>query len=170
MTSQAIKKGYQFFLLVDPRYPVKELRIIFQLEICLSVQAHHIIQLSVWFWMQRIQITCYRIQKRGGTERVRRGAPVQGQSSSASCTTITITSNELNHVLLLLLSRRHKPQLTLCEATLMTGPSLINRKHSFCLWFSRHGGEASLSKTIFLEQTNLHKSKPKTGTQETCFI
>lgn len=66
--------------LVDRRYSVKELRILFQLEICPSVQAHHIIQLSVRFWMQRIQITCYRIQRRGGTERVRCGARVQGQS------------------------------------------------------------------------------------------
>lgn len=33
------------------------------LKLPLSVQAHHIIQLSVRFWMQHIKITCYRIQK-----------------------------------------------------------------------------------------------------------
>ena len=52
--------------LVDCHYLVKELRILFQPGISPPVQAHHIIQLSVRFWMQHIQITCYRIQRRGG--------------------------------------------------------------------------------------------------------
>lgn len=63
--------------LADRRYPVKELRILSNYP---SMQAHHIIQLSVRFWMQHIQITCYRIQRRGGTERLRCGAPLQGPS------------------------------------------------------------------------------------------
>lgn len=100
---------------------LKELRILFQLQICPSIQAHHIIQLSVRFWMQRIQITCYRIQRRGGTERACCGAPVQGLSPmSTSCTSITIPSNELNLCPALCAVQKtqtKKPKLTLSEAT-----------------------------------------------------
>lgn len=162
---------------------MKELTVLFQHEICPSIQAHHIIQLSVRFWKQHIQITCYHIQRRGGTERVHCRAPFQSRGPmSAGCTSITITSNELNPVSFLLSSRRHKPRahtnftLGIVWAPMTRTPLM---KHSALLFpacgFTVKAGQHLCSRNKFLEQTNLHKIKKrdkKTGGQETyltCF-
>lgn len=95
------------------------------------VQPHHIIQLSMRFWMQHIQITCYRIQKRDGTESLCYRAPVQGLSPmSLSCTPVPITSNELNPVLLQLLSSKHKPKA--CINVVQGIPQIKEHIHFTC--------------------------------------
>lgn len=151
VTSQAIKRRYQALLVTCwPLSPSERVKNTLPYpDLLVPGEAHHIIQLGVQFWMTLIQITCYRIQKQGGMEWLRCGAPVQGTSPmSASCTPVPITSNELNPVLLLLSAPKHQPKRISLEATSgQWWQGLIKRESTLHL------------KAIFSEQTNLHEIK-----------
>lgn len=91
---------------VDHHYPAKELRILFQLQICLSrgklTILYNLVCSSGW---STFKLHAIEFKSKGGTEWLHCGAPVQGPSlMNASCTPVPITSNELNPVLLLLSS------------------------------------------------------------------
>ena len=148
--------------LVDRRYPVKELRILSNYP---SMQAHHIIQLSVRFWMQHIQITCYRIQRRGGTERLRCGAPLQGPSPMSRW--LHVNHNHLEWAWTLSYScccpedTNLKPKVTLFEAT--GGHWWQGRR-----WWQRKALVSLVVGGIDISNSQIKPCGKKSRTQETC--